>query len=200
MAKIYVASSWRNGNQPNVVKALRLAKHEVYDFKNPKPGDNGFHWSEIDQHWQTWTPETYKLALAHPVAERGFGNDWSAMVWADIGVLVLPSGRSAHIEAGYFVGAGKRLVILLAPGEPELMYKMTPHICTTMEQVLEACNDKVERRAPSTFAPTLGSALVGCTLCGWRGTLDQSDEAGTDCPACPRCGAEANKLGSPAIR
>ena len=35
--KIYVASSWRNREQPSVVKALREAGHEVYDFRNPAP-------------------------------------------------------------------------------------------------------------------------------------------------------------------
>jgi hypothetical protein len=59
------------------------------------------------------------------------------MEWADIAVLVLPCGRSAHLEAGWFVGAGKQLVILLAPGEPELMYKLTPDICLTIEEVIE---------------------------------------------------------------
>lgn len=67
------------------------------------------------------------------------------MVAADTCVLLLPCGRSAHIEAGYFVGAGKRLIILLANGcEPELMYKMTPHICTNMEEVLEVLAHECE--------------------------------------------------------
>lgn len=126
---IYVASSWRNDYQPEVVRALRELDHEVYDFKNPKPGDDGFRWSEIDGGWQNWTAERYVAALQHPIAESGFKSDWDAMLWADVGVLVLPSGRSAHIEAGYFAGAGKPLLILLG-GEvvPELMYKMADSI------------------------------------------------------------------------
>ena len=35
MAKIYVASSWRNVFQQDVVAILRDLGHEVYDFKNP---------------------------------------------------------------------------------------------------------------------------------------------------------------------
>lgn len=35
MAKIYVASSWRNVFQQDVVDILRDLGHEVYDFKNP---------------------------------------------------------------------------------------------------------------------------------------------------------------------
>ena len=34
MARIYVASSWRDPYQPEVVAALREAGHEVYDFRN----------------------------------------------------------------------------------------------------------------------------------------------------------------------
>jgi hypothetical protein len=60
------------------------------------------------------------------------------MEWADACVIVMPCGRSAHIEAGYFVGAKKLLVILLAPGEPELMYKMASTVCVDMSEVLKA--------------------------------------------------------------
>jgi hypothetical protein len=123
--RIYLASSWRNCEQPAVLHALRLAGFEVYDFRNPEPGNTGFKWSAIDPEWQQWTPERFQGALSHPIAEAGFGLDWSAMQRADVGFLLLPSGRSAHLEAGYFVGANKPLIVLLRPGgEPELMYKM----------------------------------------------------------------------------
>lgn len=135
--RLYVASSWRNKRQPEVVKLLREAGHEVYDFRHPKPGDNGFHWSEIDPRWVEWTPREFRKALEHPVAVAGFGLDWDAMLWADAGVLVMPSGRSAHLEAGYFVGAGKELAILLDDSsEPELMYLMADRLCADTEELL----------------------------------------------------------------
>ena len=46
------------------------------------------------------------------------------MEWADAFVLLMPCGRSAHLEAGWAIGAGKPTAILLSAGEPELMYKM----------------------------------------------------------------------------
>jgi nucleoside 2-deoxyribosyltransferase len=47
------------------------------------------------------------------------------MDWADCCVLVLPCGRSAHIEAGYMAGRGKPVwVLAVEPCEPELMYKL----------------------------------------------------------------------------
>lgn len=150
MAKIYLASSWRNARQPTVLAALRHFGHEVYDFRNPAEGyDNptgvtaGFKWSEIDPDWQQWTRETYITALGHPIAERGFQSDWQAMKWADTGVLLLPSGRSAHIEAGYFVGARKPLHILLSEEqEPELMYLMATSISRSIAELATWLNPK----------------------------------------------------------
>lgn len=139
--KIYVASSWRNAQQPAVVEALRAAGHEVYDFRNP-PGGTGFQWSAIDADWQEWTGEQYRAALNHPVAKAGFKSDFDAMHWADTCVLVLPCGRSAHIEAGWMVGAGKRVFILqTTKEEPELMYRMTDGIALSVESLLEFLED-----------------------------------------------------------
>jgi nucleoside 2-deoxyribosyltransferase len=143
--KIYVASSWRNNIQPTVIDVLRSLCHDVYDFRNPAPGNKGFAWSDIDPNWQQWTPELFRAALKDITAERGFAFDWNAMRAADAGVLVLPCGRSAHIEAGYFVGALKPLVILIAPGEPELMYKMATAVAVTIREVIELFDDGASR-------------------------------------------------------
>jgi len=121
--RLYVASSWRNNLQPHVVNVLRVEGHEVYDFRNPAPGNHGFSWASIDEAWQAWSVEAYARALRHPIAQGGFDLDFGAMRWADGCVLVLPSGRSAHVEFGWMLGAGKPGVVLMAGrDEPELMY------------------------------------------------------------------------------
>lgn len=136
--KIYVASSWRNIHQPAIVQMLRKAGHEVYDFRNP-PNGKGFAWSEIDPEWENWTAQQYRKALYTPRAIEGFTSDMDGMRWADTCVLVLPCGRSAHLEAGWFAGAGKRLIILTRDGEePELMACMADLICVTERELLVA--------------------------------------------------------------
>ena len=122
--KIYVASSWRNQRQPFIVEFLRDLGHEVYDFRNAAPGYDGFHWREIDPNWKHWTPERLVEGLENHLTEEAFKHDFDAMRWADACVLVMPCGRSAHLEAGWFIGAGKPTAILLSDGEPELMYKL----------------------------------------------------------------------------
>lgn len=137
MSKIYVASSWRNNYQQDVVRALRGAGHEVYDFKNPRPNDYGFQWSEIDPDWQDWNTIEYFECLKHPIADSGFASDMNALSECDVCVLVLPSGRSAHIEAGFAAGAGKKLIVMIPEKiEPELMYKMTDHWVQSINDLL----------------------------------------------------------------
>jgi nucleoside 2-deoxyribosyltransferase len=137
MIKIYVTSSWRNELQPEVVKALRAEGYEVYDYKNPRPGDNGFHWSEIDPDWKEWMPASFIKGLQDPIAESGFSSDMNALAQCDICVLVLPCNRSAHLEAGWAAGAGKKVFILIPEKiEPELMYKMTDGQVETIDQLI----------------------------------------------------------------
>lgn len=134
--KIYIASSWRNQLQPNVVNQLRNAGHEVYDFKNPSP-NTGFAWSSIDPNWEKWTNEEYFKALDHPLAVAGFKSDFDAMNWADACVLVMPCGRSAHTEAGWMQGAGKPTIVLIeTEAEPELMYKIFELVTDKMSEVI----------------------------------------------------------------
>lgn len=135
--KIYVASSWRNNRQPEVVAALRKAGHAVYDFKNPMAGDNGFSWKEIDKNWENWTTSQFKDALFSEPAERGFQLDSNAVLECDALVLVLPCGKSAHLEAGYAAGKGKLVFALIEnKEEPELMYKWFDRIVDTMPRLI----------------------------------------------------------------
>ncbi len=138
MSRIYVASSWRNQVQPAVVERLRRYGHLVYDFRAPFNGVPGFAWSEIDPEWKAWSAAKYReLLTTHPIAARGFVTDFRAMQWADTCVLVLPCGRSAHLEAGWFCGQGKRCIILTQDGEePELMALLATDICVSMDEVL----------------------------------------------------------------
>ena len=137
MIKVYVASSWRNEHQQEVVNQLRKDGLQVYDFKHPQ-GEAGFQWSNIDKNWQNWSMEEYRNALSHEYAQFGFNRDFDAMKEADVCVLCLPCGRSAHLEAGWMKGAGKRVIAYIPEGvkiEPELMYGLLDCIATSMSEL-----------------------------------------------------------------
>lgn len=138
MARIYLASSWRNPHQPWMVDLLRQNGHQVYDFRNP-PHSTGFSWPEIGLSVPCKADDYRSALLTHPRAAQGFNADFSAMRWADTGLLVLPCGRSAHLELGWMAGAGKRTLILTQDHEePELMALLADQICISPEEVLEA--------------------------------------------------------------
>lgn len=150
MKKIYLASSWRNTYQPQVLSALRAAGHEVYDFRNPVPGNSGFSWKSIDPNWQDWFPEQLKTALKHPLAVEGHNYDHAALEWCTACVLLLPSGNSAHLEAGWCAGKGKPTAVY-APTikDADLMYKSFERVpaslgydtfCLKFDELLEFLN------------------------------------------------------------
>lgn len=133
--KIYVASSWKNDHQPVVVDALKYYSHEVYDFRHPKKGDGGFSWSQIEgemgKEAGTWTPKEWSEGLTHESAQDGYRQDFDALKWCDTCLLVLPCGRSAHLELGWAIGSGRKTAIWFPSAQkwegttgPELMYLM----------------------------------------------------------------------------
>lgn len=139
--RIYAASSWRNAYQPRIVELLRSEGYEVYDFRRPFFGlEDGFRWSEIDPDWENWSPSRYReLLLSSPTASLGFNSDFRAMQWADTCVLVMPCGRSAHLELGWCAGAGKHTIVHIPePCEPELMNMLANEITVTDEELLSA--------------------------------------------------------------
>lgn len=139
--RVYVASSWRNPFQIVVVQAIRAAGMPVYDFKDETVG---FHWSDVEPEYETLLSDetmdfrTLENMLAHPAAMAGFARDFTAMQQCDTMVMVLPCGRSAHLELGWAVGAGKRTCILNMEDtpEPDLMVKMADYRCDNIMDVL----------------------------------------------------------------
>lgn len=139
MASIYVASNWRNQYYPEVIKRLKAEGHDVYDFRNPPHGGSGFHWTDVDENAPNWTFEQYAEGLTHPLAECQFAADLVALQRADTCVLVLPCGRSAHTEAGWMAGKGKRVIVyILEMVEPELMYKLFDDVVGDIDSLILA--------------------------------------------------------------
>lgn len=146
---VYVASSWRNLLQPTLVQTIRAWGHRVYDFRQPRPDDDGFRWLEIDPEWRQWSVSQFQAALSHPLAEIGCAQDKLALQMADATVLVLPCGRSAHLELGYAIGLKQQTaVLMLEPDEPELMYKLADRVCGSMDELRSWC-ETVASRSPT---------------------------------------------------
>ena len=133
MAKIYVIGSLRSQEVQLVGKALRDIGWIAFDdWHGAGP--------EADDYWQKYEinrGRSYREALAGHVANHNFYFDKEHLDSSDAGILVLPAGKSAHLELGYLIGQGKPGYILMS-GEPErydLMYKFATGIFFSIEEM-----------------------------------------------------------------
>jgi hypothetical protein len=148
MTRVYVASSWRNQRYPAVLERLRAEDIPHYDFRQPEPGNYGFTWASVwtaiggegagPNDWQTARGDRVVEMLRHPIAADGFRLDYSALLDSRAGLLVMPCGRSAHLELGFLAGRGKRTVVLLdEESEAELMWKIADLVTPSLDEAVE---------------------------------------------------------------
>lgn len=128
---IYLIGSMRNKLIPLVGKALReVFTLEVFDDWY-SPGENA------DPCWKEYEGlrgRSYVEALNGHHAQHVFEFDKQHLDRADGVVLVMPAGRSAHLELGYSLGKGKPGFVLL-DGNPErfdVMLRFATAICPTL--------------------------------------------------------------------
>ena len=119
--KIYIASSWENEDVVlALAKKLREWGHNVDCFADDSTGRFVFHFSEIGD-----LSEIDAISfLDDERSQKAFAEDKKMIDWADAVVMLHPCGKSSHLEAGYAVGAGKKLFMIGAfpKGEFDVMY------------------------------------------------------------------------------
>ena len=132
---VYIIGSLRNPEVPTIAKALRVGGYEVFDdwfAAGPRADD---HWKDYEQE----RGRTYKEALAGRAATQVFRYDKSNLDRCDAAVLVLPAGKSGHLELGYFIGCGKPGYILLPDGNDrwDVMYRFATAVCPDLDSLGE---------------------------------------------------------------
>lgn len=133
---IYVIGSLKNPEIPLIANRLREAGHEVFDDWHAAGPD-------ADDYWQMYEQRRghgYIKALKGYPARHVYEYDKHHLDRADIGLLVLPAGKSAHLELGYLIGRGRATYILL-DGDPErydVMYQFAKGVFNNIEELLDA--------------------------------------------------------------
>jgi nucleoside 2-deoxyribosyltransferase len=106
--RIYLIGSLANKKIPLVGNELRKAGFDVFDsWFSPGP--------HADEYWRQYTKTRgmgYKEALADYSAQHVFEFDKHHIDTSDIGVMLMPAGKSGHLELGYMIGCGKKGYIL----------------------------------------------------------------------------------------
>jgi nucleoside 2-deoxyribosyltransferase len=135
MAKsIYLIGSLRVPLVRGVAAALREQGHDVFDDWHAAG-------PEADDIWQQYEKDRsrgYLEALGGYHAQHAFALDFEHLHRCDVGVMILPAGKSAHMELGYMRGLGKPAYILME-GEPErydLMYLLATDVFLQLDDLL----------------------------------------------------------------
>lgn len=137
---IYLIGALRNPAIQGIAKQLRQAGYGVWDeWHGAGP--------EADEWWQKYEEyrgRTYQQALAGTHATDVFLFDRSYLDLADSAVLVMPAGKSGHLELGYFAGS-KKPAFILFDEEPK-RYDVMPNFATVCYSVPELLEKLSEQR------------------------------------------------------
>jgi hypothetical protein len=134
MVDVYVIGSLRNPVLPAVSTALRSAGFAAFD-------DWYAAGPHADDCWRDYEKErghSYAEALLGHAASQVFGFDRYHLKRCAAAVLVLPAGRSAHLELGWILGQNKPGFILLEKGVErwDVMYKFATGVYDDMSDLV----------------------------------------------------------------
>jgi nucleoside 2-deoxyribosyltransferase len=126
MTSVYLIGSLRNPAIPELGNVLRAQGFEAFEDWFSA----GF---EADDQWQKYEKlrgRSYKEALQGFAAKHVFAFDKFHLDRCDAAVLVMPAGRSGHMELGYFAGTGKPGYVLFdkEPERYDVMYQFAKDV------------------------------------------------------------------------
>lgn len=132
---IYLIGSLRNTMVPEVAARLRDKGFDVFD--------DWYAAGEIaDDSWRDYEKargRTYVEALKCPAAKHVFEFDLKWLKASNAAVLVLPAGKSSHLELGWMLGQGKRGFVLLdSPDRWDVMYQFATGVCSSVDELIVA--------------------------------------------------------------
>jgi hypothetical protein len=133
---IYLIGSLKNPRVPELAETLRNEGYEVFDdWYAPGP--------ETDDYWQryeTYRGRSYKEAIGGLHAWNVFRFDKLHLDRARSVVLVMPAGKSGHLEFGYSIGMGKRGIVYFdkEPERWDVMYRFANDVVFGEQELIEA--------------------------------------------------------------
>lgn len=143
MAKVlYLIGSLRNQRIPELAKRLRVECPDVEVFDDWYAAGE-----EADDYWKTYEQDrgrTYEQALGGYAAKHVFEFDKHHLDRSSHVLLVLPAGKSGHMELMYGAyGVGAKAAILLDPEDVrwDVMYQFVPTILSDDDKVKDWLSD-----------------------------------------------------------
>ena len=134
--KVYLIGSLRNPKLPLFGNELRAIGIDVFDdwWGAGELADDSWR-----QH-ETIKGRSFEEALGSRWVEHIVEFDLEHLNSSDVGVLMLPAGRSGHLELGFLIGRNK-LTYVLFDGEPynrwDIMYNLATKVFLSQDLLLE---------------------------------------------------------------
>lgn len=135
MKSVYVIGSLRNENIPVVGNLLRQNGWDAFD-------DWYGAGHEADDKWRDYENvrgRGHKDALTGYAARHVFEFDIKHLNRCDLAVLIMPAGKSGHLELGYFVGMGKPGFILFdtVPERYDVMHQFATEVFNSNDEMIK---------------------------------------------------------------
>jgi nucleoside 2-deoxyribosyltransferase len=140
MKSFYLAGSLRNPRIPEFANQIVAEGYEVFaDWFNPGPAADDYHRDYARA--RGWS---YRQFLEGPAAKNIFDFDKYHMSRCDALVLLMPAGKSAHLELGYTLGQGKPGYIVFEeePERYEIMVQFATQIFFSRQEFLDFLKEK----------------------------------------------------------
>lgn len=149
--RIYLASSWKNQQAVlNLADCLEKEGFEVDAFCRATDNRYSFHWSELVDSEDDLANYDAIDMLSDSRTQRAFKEDKKWLDWADCVIMMLPCGRSSHLEAGYGKGQGKLLYIYgyMPKGEFDVMYGLADGLFKSedLSAMIRGLNETMQMR------------------------------------------------------
>ena len=138
MKRIYLAGSLRNPLVPIIGNKLREYGYEVFDdwFAGGKHADD--EWRDYEKA----RGHTYGESLKGWAAKHIFEFDKYHLDRTDGLIMVMPAGKSSHLELGYTIGKGKPGYVLFdtVPERYDVMYQFATGVFFNIDELVEEIN------------------------------------------------------------
>jgi nucleoside 2-deoxyribosyltransferase len=135
MKSVYLIGSLRNPEVPKLAAELRAIGLEVFDDWFSA----GFEADDWWQKYETARGHDFAEALAGYAAQHVYQFDLFHLKRCDAAILLLPAGKSGHLELGFMVGSGKPGYILMdkKPDRFDVMYNFATGVYFSRKELLD---------------------------------------------------------------
>lgn len=141
MSKVYLIGSLRNPDIPAVANAIRQLGFDVFDDWYAAGNEADDKWKEYEQ----GRGRTFEEALDGYAANHVFEFDKAHLMGAGIVVLLMPAGKSGHMEFGWAVGRGAHGVICIEDDSDrwDVMYRFADKVVRGPGKLLQYLKGKL---------------------------------------------------------